>query len=225
MCTHFNGGVVLLDRFGEQRARARVQTACVAHGRPAIRCFNVVNIGNLGRDSRSPGVDDGHQRLADGDRPAVGAPVDTERVAVLDDQHGHHRLAVAFEDVDVEFDERLAGAHCLAFGHARRETLALQEHGIDADMQQHAHTVRGFEHAGVMRSMQLRDHAVARRIKDTRTRVDGQTIAEHASSEHRIGHRLDRNDDTTCKSRQFQLRKTHQSLQKPRLKRRTRRNT
>ena len=47
VCTHFNGGVVLLDRIGEQRARARVQTACVAHGRPAIRCFNVVNIGNL----------------------------------------------------------------------------------------------------------------------------------------------------------------------------------
>ena len=197
-----------------------MQAAGVTHGRPAIRRFNtcrydIATIGNRNRNGRRARIDHVHQRLASGDRPAVGTPVDAVGVAVLDDQHGHHRFAVALEHVDVELNERLAGANRLAFGHARRKTFALEQYGIDADVQEHAHTVGGFEHARVMRAMQLRDGTVARRVEDARARVDGQAVAEHAPGEHWIGNRLDRNDDTTCKSGQFQVRKTHHSLQKP----------
>ena len=197
-----------------------MQAAGMTHRGPAVGRFHISGIRNRCRSGRRAGSDHAHQRLSGGDRPTVAAPVDAERVTVLDDQHRDDGLAVALENVEIEFDERLSGAHRLAFGDARREAFALEQHGVDADVQQHAHAVRGFKNTRVMRAVQLRDDAVTRRVQDTGARIDGQAVAEHAPGEHRIGHRLDRNDDTTCKSRQLQPRKTHQSLHKPRPNRR-----
>ena len=87
-----------------------------------------------------------------------------------------------------------------------------ESHGIDnASLAEIRHDMIRFA------SLQLRDDAVTRRVQDTGARIDGQAVAEHAPGKHRIGNRLERNDDTTCKSRQFQLREAHRNLQVPEL--------
>jgi len=60
--------------------------------------------------------------------------------------------------------------------------------GVDADVNQHVDALSGADRHGVCARRQGDDLAGARCDEDSAGRVDGKTVAQHASREYRIGY-------------------------------------
>ena len=118
-------------------------------------------------------------------------------VAVFDRQDGDGRFAVAGEHGGIEFDQRGAGFDPVAGGDARGEAFALEQDGVDADVQQHAGAALGLQEAGVMAGVQLHDGARTRCEQGQwagAQRLDRQAVAHHASGEDRVGNLFEWDD-------------------------------
>jgi hypothetical protein len=70
---------------------------------------------------------------------------------------------VAGEVVRVEGNQRVASAHLITLGDLGREALALQVHGVEADVHHHLDAVRRGQCDGVVGLVQLCHPAVAGR--------------------------------------------------------------
>ena len=154
---------------------------------------------------------------AQDDGAGWAAPGDRVFVAVLNRQDGDGGLAATGEDGGVEIDQRRAGFDPVADGDARREALALEQDGVDADVQQEARARFGLQEAGVVAGMQLHDGARARRAQGLRRvgrRFDRQAVTHHASGEDRVGNLLERDDGPGKKRRERRAgRDGHRGLQ------------
>ncbi len=86
----------------------------------------------------------------------------------------------ARDEIRVERDQRLSGHHPIALPHARRETLAVQPDGIDADVNQNFQPLLGRDRQGMGCPVQQRDepgsrgqHIAGGRIDRDRDALEG----------------------------------------------------
>ena len=144
------------------------------------------------RSSRVRTRRDLQEKFAHGDGATEALP-DNAKAAVGGYDDGREQaLRAPREEIQVEAKERVPGAHLRALPHMSLEPLARERNRVDADVQQdlaaawraHRHRVAGGgEH---------HDFSIARGIQRAGGRIDRQSIAEHACSEHFIGRLIER---------------------------------
>ena len=133
------------------------------------------------------------------DLPATASAARRQEASDLfdvgDQDLGQQAARLAGDQIDVEADQDLADFDLFALAHLRRESLALEQHGIDADMQQHFDALLGGDGQRVVGLVQLGDRAGHRRQQLARGGVEGNAVADHLLGKDRIGYRFEWNQD------------------------------
>jgi hypothetical protein len=123
-------------------------------------------------------------------RDQLGNPL-----TIGDDDLGQQAAGLAADLVKVEADHRLAGLNHLALADQRGEALALQHHGIKADMDQHLKPVGIGDSHCMPGPVQLGDPPGNRGKQRRRRRIDGHTVTDGSAGKDRVRHTVDWNQD------------------------------
>ena len=87
----------------------------------------------------------------------------------------------------------MARGDVVALADVGREALALQRDGVQTQVDQDAHVVRGHDDVGVRQQFQQLAADRGDGVDDPARRVDGGAVAHHALREHGVGNVLERN--------------------------------
>ena len=90
------------------------------------------------------------------------------------------------EEIEIERNQRIAGAHVFPDGNARPKAFAFQGHGIDADVQQYISAFRRAQADGVTSRVQRNHFAIAWRYKCSVDGINREPIADHLLGEDRV---------------------------------------
>ena len=196
--------------------------------------------GGVGQDRRRPGMeagavgqdhDPGLQRLAvRGLRPAVPQLYLECRVhprrhqagkgrqggdpfAVGDDHQDHQAAHPGAHQDRVEPQQRLARLHPVAHGHLGGEAFALEQHRVQADVQEHFDPFPEGDGQGVVGWVQLGHGARHRRQEQAGGGIDGDAVAHPLAGEYRVRHGFQRDDDARDGGKQIEVDRRHGSIE------------
>ena len=119
-----------------------------------------------------------------------------EQVRVGDHDLGEQALGSGRHLVQVEADQLVPGPDPVADLDLGVEALAAHLDGVEADVEQHLEVAEGADRDGVRGRVQVDDLPVARGEEVVAQGVDRDALADHLLGEDRVGHLLDRHDDT-----------------------------
>ena len=127
------------------------------------------------------------QQIA-GREPAIEVRAqDPEAFAVGDDHRRDETAGPAPQQLQVEAQQHIAGAHAVALAHLRRKTLAAQGHGIDAHVHQDFRAAGRAQGNGMARGRDRNHLAVAGRAQLVAGRIERRALAQHGAREHFVG--------------------------------------
>ena len=106
---------------------------------------------------------------------------------VGDDDLGEQALGAGCEDLGIELDQRIAGAHEVPVLHLWPEAFALERDGLQADVHQHFEAAGRLERDRVVRGVKAPHDTVAGRAQTIRDGIDRDTLADHLGGEDRVG--------------------------------------
>ena len=134
-------GLELLGQVGEHRRRAGVQPGGVGDhdglgGRPACP-------GPRAASARALGQGQGQAGILAGAHPPAGRDHRGHPLAVGDDHQGQQALGAGGQEVRIEGDQGVARGDRLPQGDLGGEALALQGHGVQADVHHHLDALGG----------------------------------------------------------------------------------
>ena len=109
-------------------------------------------------------------------------------LVVVDDQNRRNQIDVAFlEERQVEVENRRAGRDVLARMMERRDALAVEDDGVEADMHEHLHAARRRDGECMLRLEEERDLAVNRREGVRTFEQDGTAVPRELFGEDGVG--------------------------------------
>ena len=187
-------GAKALGRGGYGRRRARVQAL------PVRQADLLRDGGCLGRGAAVGGSRGGEVGLQDDAAARLdetrGDTHSADALAVRDEHLGEQARCGARDEIGVEGDQRLAGRHAIPLPHARREALAIQRDGIDADVHENLETLVGRDGQSMRCAVQERHPAGGRRQQLARGGIDRDSVSHRTLREHRVRYALERHEDS-----------------------------
>ncbi len=164
----------------------------LCHHRRRIGCGADPGCGAGRRDERCRHARDFEQQLTRRHRSHCAATRKAKTVHWRYDDGRHQTLGSPRHRFEIEADQFIACPDDCAGTDPRFESAPVQGDGVDADVNQHVDAWSGSDRYGMGACRQRHDLPGAGREQHAADGVDGETVADHASREYRVGYLVER---------------------------------